>query len=142
MAQEKFLLNGEFIKLDALLKATGLAPSGGVAKEMIQSGDVTVNGEKETPPGSEAPGRGGGIRSGKRPRDSRRSRRVLIYRLSADIPQFPAENLSDRGLRKRVRKDNLSRTLIACQPFAAPVADFLCREGRILLHDHGLDRFI
>jgi ribosome-associated protein len=136
MAQEKFLLNGEFIKLDALLKATGLAPSGGVAKEMIQSGDVTVNGEKE------APGRGGGIRSGKRPRDSRRSRRVLIYRLSADIPQFPAENLSDRGLRKRVRKDNLSRTLIACQPFAAPVADFLCREGRILLHDHGLDRFI
>ena len=43
MAQEKFLLNGEFIKLDALLKATGLAPSGGVAKEMIQSGDVTVN---------------------------------------------------------------------------------------------------
>ena len=135
MAQEKFLLNGEFIKLDALLKATGLAPSGGVAKEMIQSGDVTVNGEKET-------GRGGGIRSGKRPRDSRRSRRVLIYRLSADIPQFPAENLSDRGLRKRVRKDNLSRTLIACQPFAAPVADFLCREGRILLHDHGLDRFI
>ena len=135
MAQEKFLLNGEFIKLDALLKATGLAPSGGVAKEMIQSGDVTVNGEKETR-------RGGGIRSGKRPRDSRRSRRVLIYRLSADIPQFPAENLSDRGLRKRVRKDNLSRTLIACQPFAAPVADFLCREGRILLHDHGLDRFI
>ena len=48
MAQEKFLLNGEFIKLDALLKAAGLAPSGGVAKEMIQSGDVTVNGEKET----------------------------------------------------------------------------------------------
>jgi len=135
MAQEKFLLNGEFIKLDALLKATGLAPSGGVAKEMIQSGDVTVNGEKETR-------RGAKLRSGKRPRDSRRSRRVLIYRLSADIPQFPAENLSDRGLRKRVRKDNLSRTLIACQPFAAPVADFLCREGRILLHDHGLDRFI
>ena len=48
MAQEKFLLNGEFIKLDALLKATGLAPSGGIAKEMIQAGDVTVNGEKET----------------------------------------------------------------------------------------------
>ena len=53
MAQEKFLLNGEFIKLDALLKAAGLAPSGGVAKEMIQSGDVTVNGEKETRRGGE-----------------------------------------------------------------------------------------
>lgn len=56
MAQEKFLLNGEFIKLDALLKATGLAPSGGVAKEMIQSGDVTVNGEKETRRGAKLRG--------------------------------------------------------------------------------------
>jgi ribosome-associated protein len=57
MAQEKFLLNGEFIKLDALLKAAGLAPSGGVAKEMIQSGDVTVNGEKETRRGAKLQGR-------------------------------------------------------------------------------------
>lgn len=56
MAQEKFLLNGEFIKLDALLKAAGLAPSGGVAKEMIQSGDVTVNGEKETRRGAKLRG--------------------------------------------------------------------------------------
>ena len=45
MAQEKFLLNGEFIKLDALLKATGLAPSGGV-----------VNGEKETRRGAKLRG--------------------------------------------------------------------------------------
>ena len=56
MAQEKFLLNGEFIKLDALLKATGLAPSGGIAKEMIQAGDVTVNGEKETRRGAKLRG--------------------------------------------------------------------------------------
>ena len=37
-------------------KATGLAPSGGVAKEMIQSGDVTVNGEKETRRGAKLRG--------------------------------------------------------------------------------------
>ena len=52
MAQEKFLLNGEFIKLDALLKATGLAPSGGVAKEMIQSGAKLRGGEVVSVQGS------------------------------------------------------------------------------------------
>ena len=48
MSAEKFEVKGEFIKLDALLKATGLAVTGGAAKEMIASGAVSVNGQKET----------------------------------------------------------------------------------------------
>lgn len=36
------------IKLDQFLKLTGIAPTGGMAKMMIQSGDVQVNGEIET----------------------------------------------------------------------------------------------
>ena len=43
-----FELRGELITLDALLKATGLASSGGVAKLMIGEGAVRVNGEVET----------------------------------------------------------------------------------------------
>lgn len=35
----------EFIKLDALLKFCGEAMTGGVAKEMVQGGQVLVNGE-------------------------------------------------------------------------------------------------
>ena len=34
-----------FIKLDSLLKFSGLCDSGGNAKAIIQSGEVTVNGE-------------------------------------------------------------------------------------------------
>jgi ribosome-associated protein len=45
---EKFKLRGEFIKLDALLKVVGVAPSGGMAKLLIADGLVTVNGELET----------------------------------------------------------------------------------------------
>ena len=41
-------LRGEFITLDALLKATGWAGSGGDAKALIASGAVQVNGEVET----------------------------------------------------------------------------------------------
>lgn len=41
-------LRGEFITLDALLKATGLASSGGEAKALIVGGAVQVNGEVET----------------------------------------------------------------------------------------------
>ena len=40
-------LRGEYITLDALLKATGLAPSGGVAKMMVAQGEVTVDGRTE-----------------------------------------------------------------------------------------------
>ena len=43
-----FPLRGEHITLDALLKATGLADSGGGAKQLIAGGAVQVNGEVET----------------------------------------------------------------------------------------------
>ena len=43
-----FELRGEYIALDALLKATGLALSGGAAKVLIGAGGVQVNGEAET----------------------------------------------------------------------------------------------
>ncbi len=38
----------EFIKLGQVLKATGLVDSGVVAKEVIQNGEVKVNGEVDT----------------------------------------------------------------------------------------------
>jgi ribosome-associated protein len=38
----------EFIKLGQALKAAGLVDSGVVAKEVIQNGQVCVNGEKDT----------------------------------------------------------------------------------------------
>lgn len=44
----EFYIRGELITLDALLKATGLAESGGQAKELIAEGLVKVNGEVET----------------------------------------------------------------------------------------------
>ena len=40
-----FDLRGDHIALDALLKAAGLASSGGDAKTLIQQGGVRVNGE-------------------------------------------------------------------------------------------------
>ena len=43
-----FELRGEHITLDALLKATGLASSGGEAKGLITERQVLVNGEVET----------------------------------------------------------------------------------------------
>ena len=42
-----FDLRGEYITLDALLKAAGLAPSGGVAKLMVADGLVQVDGREE-----------------------------------------------------------------------------------------------
>lgn len=42
---EKIPIQTEFIKLDALLKFSALCGSGGEAKEAVQSGLVTVNGE-------------------------------------------------------------------------------------------------
>jgi ribosome-associated protein len=42
-----FAIRGDHITLDALLKATGLAASGGDAKVQIADGRVTVNGEAE-----------------------------------------------------------------------------------------------
>ena len=43
----EFQLRGEHITLDALLKATGLAPSGGIAKLMVADGLVQVDGRDE-----------------------------------------------------------------------------------------------
>ncbi|HSV68854.1 MAG TPA: RNA-binding S4 domain-containing protein [Methylibium sp.] len=43
----EFALRGEYITLDALLKATGLADSGGAAKVLIASGKVAVDGREE-----------------------------------------------------------------------------------------------
>lgn len=40
-------LRGEHIALDALLKATGLAPSGGSARQLITEGLVRVDGQVE-----------------------------------------------------------------------------------------------
>ena len=42
-----FALRGDHIPLDALLKATGLAESGGRAKAMVAAGLVQVNGQPE-----------------------------------------------------------------------------------------------
>jgi ribosome-associated protein len=42
-----FELRGDHIALDALLKATGLAPSGGVAKGWVAAGRVQVDGRDE-----------------------------------------------------------------------------------------------
>lgn len=42
-----FQLQREFIPLDALLKTTGLASSGGAAKAMVAAGQVQVDGQLE-----------------------------------------------------------------------------------------------
>jgi ribosome-associated protein len=44
-------VHGEHITLAQALKAAGLANTGGQAKALIRSGDVTVNGEVEIKPG-------------------------------------------------------------------------------------------
>lgn len=45
--QITFPLRGDHITLDALLKATALAPSGGAAKVMVADGLVQVDGQTE-----------------------------------------------------------------------------------------------
>lgn len=42
---EKIFIHTEFIKLDALLKYAGLCETGGEAKELVQGGQVRLNGE-------------------------------------------------------------------------------------------------
>ena len=42
-----FELRGDHITLDALLKATGLADSGGHAKALVAAGKVQVDGQQE-----------------------------------------------------------------------------------------------
>ena len=45
MQNEHVQITTEFIKLDSLLKFAGVVGTGGEAKDAIQCGDVTVNGE-------------------------------------------------------------------------------------------------
>lgn len=45
MKSEIITINEEYIKLDSLLKFSGLAETGGEAKMLIQGGQVLVNGE-------------------------------------------------------------------------------------------------
>ncbi|MCD7891000.1 MAG: RNA-binding S4 domain-containing protein [Ruminococcus sp.] len=45
MSASKISITTEFIKLDALLKYSGLVGTGGEAKMLIQNGEVMVNGE-------------------------------------------------------------------------------------------------
>lgn len=47
MKQIEFELRGDYITLDALLKVTGLASSGGAGKSMIADGRVEVDGQTE-----------------------------------------------------------------------------------------------
>jgi ribosome-associated protein len=47
MRQIDFALRGDYVTLDALLKATGLAESGGRAKAMVAAGGVQVDGLQE-----------------------------------------------------------------------------------------------
>ena len=47
LKQISFELRGEFIPLDSLLKATGVADSGGRAKTMVAEGMVQVDGQDE-----------------------------------------------------------------------------------------------
>jgi ribosome-associated protein len=47
MQNLELVLRGEHITLDALLKATGLAHSGGGAKAMVTAGQVQVDGQVE-----------------------------------------------------------------------------------------------
>lgn len=42
---EKIKIETEFIRLDALLKLSGMVDTGGQAKFVIQGGEVQVNGE-------------------------------------------------------------------------------------------------
>lgn len=45
MEHIKIKIDTEYIKLDSLLKLSALIDSGGIAKEIIQEGQVLVNGE-------------------------------------------------------------------------------------------------
>lgn len=45
MEKQSITIRTEFIKLDSLLKFAGLTETGGQAKEVIQNGEVSVNGE-------------------------------------------------------------------------------------------------
>lgn len=45
MKDEKIKIDSEFIRLQDLLKLSGVCSTGGMAKVVIQNGEVLVNGE-------------------------------------------------------------------------------------------------
>ncbi len=45
MSASEITITTEYIKLDSLLKFTGMAETGGLAKEAVKDGKVLVNGE-------------------------------------------------------------------------------------------------
>ena len=45
MEEQKIQIKTEYIKLEALLKFSGVTETGGEAKQAVQEGQVTVNGE-------------------------------------------------------------------------------------------------
>lgn len=45
MEKIEISIKTDFIKLDSLLKYAGIVETGGIAKEMIQDGEVKFNGE-------------------------------------------------------------------------------------------------
>ena len=59
MSRQEFALEAEYIRLDDLLKLTGCVQTGGMAKVLIQSGGVTLDGETCTMRGKKL--RGGEI---------------------------------------------------------------------------------
>lgn len=48
MQKTEFVLSGEYIELNNLLKLTGVCDSGGAGKALVASGAVTVDGQVET----------------------------------------------------------------------------------------------
>ena len=47
MQQLEFILNGEYVELNQLLKLVGLCDSGGAGKMLVASGAVAVDGKVE-----------------------------------------------------------------------------------------------
>ncbi|MFY7989299.1 MAG: RNA-binding S4 domain-containing protein [Fluviicola sp.] len=47
MEQITFTIEGEYIELIGLLKATGIAQTGGHAKQIVEDGFILRNGEEE-----------------------------------------------------------------------------------------------
>lgn len=47
LQQQEFMLNGEFVELNQLLKLVGVCDSGGAGKMLVASGAVSVDGQVE-----------------------------------------------------------------------------------------------
>ena len=47
MPKVRFELEGEFVELNQLLKLVGLCDSGGIGKQIVASGAVSVDGRQE-----------------------------------------------------------------------------------------------